>query len=59
VKRDANQAAHGLAKEATVTSMERNWIEEILNCIYDIVNLELLALSTYSGFSTIDFLFSF
>jgi hypothetical protein len=46
VKRDANQAAHGLAKEATVTSMERNWIEEILDCIYDIVNLELLALST-------------
>ena len=46
VKRDANQAAHGLAKEVTVTSMERNWIEETLNCISDIVNLELLALST-------------
>jgi ribonuclease HI len=46
VKRDANQAAHGLAKNATVTSMEQNWIEETPNCISDIVKLELLALST-------------
>jgi hypothetical protein len=52
-------ASHGLAKEATVISMEQNWIEEAPNCISDIVNLELLALSTYSGFSTLDFLFSF
>jgi ribonuclease HI len=46
VKRGANQAAHGLAKEAMITSLERHWIEEIPSCIFHIVNLEFLALSS-------------
>jgi hypothetical protein len=41
VKRGANQAAHGLAKEAMVTSLERHWIEEIPSCIFNIVNLRV------------------
>ena len=46
MKRAADQAAHGLAKEAMETSLEGHWIEAIPNCIFDIVNLELFALST-------------
>jgi cystathionine beta-lyase/cystathionine gamma-synthase len=45
VKRDANMAAHGLAKEATRIVMDRAWIEETSNNIFDIVNVEQLALA--------------
>jgi hypothetical protein len=45
VKRDANEAAHGLANEASRSFMDNVWIEEIPTCISHIVNLELNALS--------------
>lgn len=45
VKREANKAAHNLAKEATRTMMDRIWLEETPNSIFDTVNLEQLGLS--------------
>jgi ribonuclease HI len=43
--REANCAAHGLAKVAVKQIMDRVWIEDIPMCIRDIVILELLALA--------------
>jgi hypothetical protein len=40
VKREANFVAHGLAKNAIRISMDIVWLEELLNCIRDIVILE-------------------
>jgi hypothetical protein len=45
VRREANQAAHGLAKAATSTSIDRIWIEETPYCISNIVIVELFAMS--------------
>lgn len=42
VKRDANGAAHGLAKQGVKTPMNKVWIEEIPQAIFDIVTLERL-----------------
>jgi hypothetical protein len=42
------EAAHGLAKEASRSSMDNVWIEEIPIWIFHIVNLELNALSLSS-----------
>jgi ribonuclease HI len=44
-KREGNQAAHELAKFAVRNQLDRTWIEEIPECIYVIVSLELSALS--------------
>jgi hypothetical protein len=44
VKREANAAAHELARAAVKTPMDRIWIEDIPSCIFDLVNLERLAL---------------
>ncbi|XP_059450922.1 uncharacterized protein LOC132181699 [Corylus avellana] len=44
-KREANIAAHGLAKEATMFIMDNIWIEEIPICISNIVHLECNDLS--------------
>jgi hypothetical protein len=38
-------AAHGLAKEMTCNNINRIWLEEVSQCIFDIVNLERLALA--------------
>lgn len=45
VRIEANQAAHGLVKTATSSSIDRIWKEKTPNCIYYIVTLELFALS--------------
>jgi hypothetical protein len=45
VKRAANSAAHHLAKEAGRDFIDKVWMEEVPMCIYDIVYLELTALS--------------
>ena len=45
VKRAANSAAQHLAKEAVRDFIDKVWMEEVLMCIYDIVSLELTALS--------------
>jgi hypothetical protein len=42
VKREANSAAHGLAREAVTHIVDSIWMEEILPWIYDIVIRELL-----------------
>ena len=44
VKREANGAAHGLAKEASRSIMDIIWIEETPACIPNTVLLELSAL---------------
>lgn len=44
VNRQANMAAHGLAKEAVAHVSGRVWLEEVPNCISETVNLERLAL---------------
>ena len=44
-KRDGNQAAHGLAKDALGNQMDRIWLDDIPNCISATVDLELSALS--------------
>ncbi|XP_059429714.1 uncharacterized protein LOC132163437 isoform X3 [Corylus avellana] len=44
-KRDANQAAHGLAKQVVRNQMDCVWIEEISSCISNIVVLEHSTLS--------------
>jgi ribonuclease HI len=44
VKREANMAAHKLAKEASKIHMDRVLIEDCPPCILDIVNLERLAI---------------
>ena len=43
-KREANGAAHGLAKEATRDFINKIWLEDTPSCISHIVNLELSAL---------------
>jgi ribonuclease HI/exonuclease III len=43
-KREANEAAHGLAKEATRCLSDKIWLEDTPSCISHIVNLELSAL---------------
>jgi ribonuclease HI len=43
-KRTNNYAAHGLAKEAVLNVMNKVWMEEISNCICDVVSSELYAL---------------
>jgi ribonuclease HI len=43
VKRDANRAAHGLAKEGLRIVTERQWIDESPKCISAIVFSELNA----------------
>lgn len=40
VKRDANMAAHTLAKFGLTCTMEHVWMEEIPECIFPIVTLE-------------------
>ena len=45
VKQEANEAVHGLAKEASRGSMDNVWIEETPICISHIVNLERDTLS--------------
>lgn len=45
VKRDANSAAHVLAKEAVRHVNDQIWMEEVPMCIYDIITLEHFALS--------------
>jgi ribonuclease HI len=44
VKRDANMAAHTLAKDALLKPQEEVWIEECPPCIFSIIDLELNAL---------------
>jgi ribonuclease HI len=44
VRREANGAAHGLAKEAIRSGMDKVWMEEIPHCISNIVCLERNAL---------------
>ena len=44
VYRQANMAAHGLAKEAAAHDSERVWLEEVPNCICQTVVLERLVL---------------
>jgi hypothetical protein len=44
-KRDGNNAVHALAKEASRTVTDNTWIEEVPNCISNIVILEQSALS--------------
>jgi hypothetical protein len=44
-KREANVAAHRLAKEATWNPIELIWLEEPPGCIFDTIILEKLALS--------------
>jgi ribonuclease HI len=44
VKRQANQAAHGLAKEAVKDCIDNIWMEDSPPCISDIIDLERLAL---------------
>jgi ribonuclease HI len=43
VKRDANSAAHVLAREAIKNVIDRVWVEETPNCIYGIVLREQFA----------------
>jgi hypothetical protein len=43
VKRDANSAAHTLAREAIKSVIDRVWIEEVPPCIYGIVIREQIA----------------
>jgi ribonuclease HI len=45
VRREANEAAHVLAKSAIRTKEEKIWLEEIPSIIIDIVNQEQAALS--------------
>jgi hypothetical protein len=45
VSRVVNSAAHNLAKTTVKQVIDRVWIEEISNCICDLVLLEQLALS--------------
>jgi ribonuclease HI len=45
VRRTANAAAHGLAKEATMRQLEKIWMEESPECISRTIGLELEALS--------------
>lgn len=45
VRREANGAAHGLAKEAIRTVMDKIWMEETPVYIFNIVSLEHTALS--------------
>jgi hypothetical protein len=40
VKRDANSAAHWLAKEAVTHVIDADWVEDISQIIYDIVSRE-------------------
>jgi FMN phosphatase YigB (HAD superfamily) len=47
-KREANCAAHGLAKHAVRNQPEKIWIEEIPSYSFYIINLEFQALSVYS-----------
>jgi len=42
VKREANSAVHGLAREAVTHILDSIWMKEILPWIYDIVIRELL-----------------
>jgi hypothetical protein len=44
VKREANIAAHKLAKEAARKPIDCIWLEEPPNCIFDTIILEQLAL---------------
>jgi ribonuclease HI/exonuclease III len=44
-KREANFAAHFLAKEAVKNVMDQIWMEEVPNCIENVVTLEQIALS--------------
>jgi hypothetical protein len=41
VRGDANQAAHGLAKEGLKRQMDRIWVNDLPECISNIVLLEL------------------
>lgn len=45
VKREANGAAHGLAKLATREQIDKIWLKEIPSNIYDTVILEQIDLS--------------
>jgi hypothetical protein len=45
VGHDANFAAHGLAKLAALSDLDRTWLGEILDCISDIIRGEQSPLS--------------
>jgi hypothetical protein len=45
VSREANYAAHNLAKLAACSGYERQWRDESLNCISGIIRVEQIALS--------------
>jgi ribonuclease HI len=45
VKRDANEAAHVLAKTATRENGEKIWLEDVPSFILDVVNQEQIAFS--------------
>jgi ribonuclease HI len=45
IKREANSAAHGLAKYTTRINESQVWLEDAPTCIFEVVNLEQLALS--------------
>ena len=45
IKREANEVAHGLVKEAVWIAMDNIWIEKTTACISNIFFLELSALS--------------
>jgi hypothetical protein len=40
LQRDANSAAHSLAKEAILDVIDRVWVKETSSCIYGIANRE-------------------
>ncbi|XP_059436174.1 uncharacterized protein LOC132169106 [Corylus avellana] len=44
VRRAANEAAHGLARAAEITGVDRIWMEEVPEVVHDIVVLEQFAL---------------
>jgi hypothetical protein len=44
VKRDANAATHGLAREAVTHVVDKVWLEEVPPCIYGIISREIAVL---------------
>ena len=43
LKRDANSAAHSLARKAILDVINKVWVKETSSCIYGIVNREQFA----------------
>lgn len=44
VRREANEAAHGLARAAGNTGVSRIWMKEVPNIVHDVILLEQFAL---------------